>query len=302
MRPPEPKPPEPKPAAPLEPPRIAPDKVVTASPQAPIAMPEPKPKAPEPLEAMVAPPPTAPRSQVDSRIFQDCPDCPAMVKIPGGSFMMGAAQGDPSAAPQHKATVAPFALGRYPVTVAEWRACTADKGCSSLPKMHEFTDQTPVHNISWDDARQYIAWISKKTGKKYRLPSETEWEYAARAGTTTRYWWGDEVGTFLANCSDCGGKQKDLAPLPVGSFKPNPFGLHDMSGGVSQWTADCWFPNYHGAPSDGSPRDKRGCQERVLRGGSFRNDRTTIASSSRNHYDASVRYLDHGFRVARGLD
>jgi formylglycine-generating enzyme required for sulfatase activity len=168
--------------------------------------------------------------------------------------------------------------------------------------MANANDRTPVHNLSWDDAQQYVLWVSRSTGEKYRLPTEAEWEYAARAHTSTRYWWGDAVGTMLANCSDCGGSQDGRTPLPVGSFKPNAFGLHDIHGGVAQWVADCWFANYQGAPSDASARDQKNCQKRVLRGGSFRTDRETITASARGSYDSSVRYIAHGFRVARDLN
>jgi len=215
---------------------------------------------------------------------------------------MGQAKGDPSAAPQHPVTVRAFVIGQYPVTVGEWKACVAAGGCSFTPRMANAADRTPVHNISWDDAQQYLLWVSRLTGEKYRLPTEAEWEYAARAHTSTRYWWGDTVGTMLANCSDCGGNQDARTPLPVGSFKPNSFGLHDIHGGVAQWVADCWFPNYQGAPADASARDQKNCQKRVLRGGSFRSDRESITASARGNYDSSVRYIAHGFRVARDLN
>jgi formylglycine-generating enzyme required for sulfatase activity len=159
-----------------------------------------------------------------------------------------------------------------------------------------------MHNLSWDDAQQYVAWLSKKTGRHYRLPTEAEWEYAARGNTATRYWWGDQVGIGLANCSDCGGQQDKLRPLPINMFKANPFGLLGVSGGVSQWVADCWLPNYNAAPSDGSARDRAHCEQHVLRGGSFRNDRNNITVAVRNYYDTSVRYVGNGFRVAADLE
>jgi formylglycine-generating enzyme required for sulfatase activity len=249
--------------------------------------------------AYMAPLPTVDRK---GQAFQDCADCPVVVRIPGGSFTMGQAKGDSSTAPQHTVTVRAFAIGQYPVTVGEWKACVAGGGCSFTPRMVNADDRTPVHNVSWDDAQQYILWVSRLTGEKYRLPTEAEWEYAARAHTSTRYWWGDNIGTMLANCSNCGGSQDARTPLPVGSFKPNPFGLHDIHGGVAQWVADCWFPNYQGAPADASARDQKNCQKRVLRGGSFRTDRETITASARGNYDSSVRYIAHGFRVARDLN
>jgi formylglycine-generating enzyme required for sulfatase activity len=159
----------------------------------------------------------------------------------------------------------------------------------------------PVHNVSWDDAAQFIAWLSRAAGQKYRLPSEAVWEYAARAGTTSRYWWGELIGVNLANCLDCGGPQNPKAPMAIDLYKPNPFGLIDMLGGVDQWVADCWFPNYAGAPVDGEPHDLKGCDKRVLRGGSFRTDHEEVAATARNSYDQSVRYQPNGFRVARDL-
>jgi formylglycine-generating enzyme required for sulfatase activity len=268
-------------------------------------------------QAMGAPPPADPsRAVPDTKVaaagavappkvdrgeqstFQDCSTCPVMVKVPGGSFTMGQASDDPSAAPAHKVTLRPFAIGQHAITVAEWKACTADGGCSFMPRMVKAGDTTPVHNISWDDAQRYVVWLSLKSGRHYRLPSEAEWEYAARGNTTTRYWWGNEVGVALANCRDCGGSQDRATPLPVQSFKPNPFGLYDVSGGVAQWVADCWFPNYQGAASDGTARDQKNCQQRVLRGGSFRAEHNGITVAARNYYDASVRYIEHGFRVA----
>ena len=264
----------------------------------------PESKVPEPRAIAALPqpvaPPTAPAS--GERYFQDCPTCPWMVRLPAGTFIMGQGSRDSAAIPVHRVTLRSFALSQYPVTVDEWRTCNADGGCSPLPRMAAVEDRTPVHNVAWDDAQQYIAWLTRKTGRAYRLPSEAEWEYAARAGTQTRYWWGDQVGVAQANCADCGGTQDPRVPLPVDAFPPNAFGLHGMAGGVAQWTADCWVANYHGAPADGTARDARGCQKRVLRGGSFRSGRDDILPVARNFYDAPVRYQANGFRVARNLD
>jgi formylglycine-generating enzyme required for sulfatase activity len=294
----------------------APPKLAAAiTPPPPVSAPAP---AIEPARTAVPAPITRdpPRSAPETRVatagavappkidrgeqmtFQDCSTCPMMVKVPAGSFTMGQASDDPSAVPAHKVTLHPYAVGQHAVTVAEWKACTADGGCTFMPRMVKASDSTPVHNISWDDAQRYVVWLSLKSGRHYRLPSEAEWEYAARGNTVTRYWWGNDVGMALANCRDCGGNQDRATPSPVGSFKPNPFGLYDVHGGVAQWTADCWFPNYQGASSDGSARDQKNCQQRVLRGGSFRTDRNGITATTRNYYDASVRYIEHGFRVA----
>jgi formylglycine-generating enzyme required for sulfatase activity len=272
----------------------------------PVPVPLPRPAPPIVTAAngpIISVPSTPPRGQAgDAKGFQDCPACPRMIRIPAGNFMMGLGAREPESLPPHRVEVRGFALGQTPVTVAEWKACVAAKGCSFLPRMRVADDRTPVHNVSWEDIGQYMAWLSITTGHAYRLPSEAEWEYAARAGTTTRYWWGDSVGMSLANCSDCGGVQDQYGPLPADALPPNPFGLYDMLGGVSEWTADCWFPNYRGAPSDATPRDAKSCEKRVLRGGSFRAGHDEIAVTYRSNYDAPVRYLVNGFRVARDLE
>ena len=233
--------------------------------------------------------------------FRDCPTCPTMINIPAGTFVMGLASKDSAARPPHKVSVPAFALQQSPVTVADWKACTADHGCGPAPHMAAADDTTPLYNASWDDAQQYIAWLSRVSGQAYRLPSEAEWEYAARAGTTTRFSWGEQAGTGLANCTDCGGAQDPHMPAHAQRFRPNPFGLYGMAGGVSQWVQDCWAANYAGAPVDGSARESRACQQRVLRGGSFRSTHEDITPTSRNRYDAPVRYLANGFRVARNV-
>jgi formylglycine-generating enzyme required for sulfatase activity len=241
----------------------------------------------------------APATPIDKATFQECSDCPTMVQIAAGSFSMGQS-GDSTAMPIHRVAIRRFALGQRPITVAEWKACVADGGCTSV-RLPDASDRASMHNLSWDDAQQYVAWLSKKTGHSYRLPTEAEWEYAARANTQTRYWWGDQVGIGLANCTDCGGDQDKSRPLPADSYKPNPFGLLGVHGGVSQWVTDCWFPNYDGAPTDGSARDRKSCDRHVLRGGSFRNDRNNVTAAVRNYYDTSVRYPGNGFRVAADL-
>ncbi len=141
--------------------------------------------------------------------------------------------------------VEPFALGRFPVTIGEWKQCVAAKACNYQPTGD---DDMPVYNVSWNDAQQYLAWLSNLTNRKYRLPSEAEWEYAARAGANTKYWWGDQLVAGMANCKDCGDTSDQRRPMKTASFVPNPFGLYDMTGGVSQWVADCWHKDYQGAP------------------------------------------------------
>jgi formylglycine-generating enzyme required for sulfatase activity len=243
---------------------------------------------------------TMPLSTTGQPRFKECTNCPVMVPIPEGSFSMGQ-NGDSTAMPVHRVTVHAFALAQRPVTIVEWKACVDDRGCQSA-RVTDDRDDASMHNLSWDDAQQYVAWLSRRTGHRYRLPTEAEWEYAARGNTATRYWWGDQIGIGLANCADCGGEQDKSRPLPADAFKPNPFGLLGVGGGVSQWVADCWLPNYGGAPSDGSARDRANCEQHVLRGGSFRNDHNNVTVAVRNYYDTSVRYIGNGFRVAADLE
>ena len=235
--------------------------------------------------------------------LKDCEDCPELVRIPAGSFVMGSKDGHWSESPAHRVTIAePFALGKYEVTVGQWQACVDAGACQSMPAMQGVSASSPVHNVSWNEVQDYLKWLSEVSGESYRLPTEAEWEYAARAGTKTRYWWGEGIGVSNANCEDCGGDWDRKTPAQVGGFAANPFGLHDMNGGVMEWVADCWSQDYEGAPGDGSAQQSGDCGQRVLRGGSWRNDQTYATVSSRLSYDASVRYYTNGFRVARDLN
>ncbi len=294
-------------ARPEEPRPQADTKVASLPPVLSLLEPQRDPAKAAALRTPAAPaapaPPAAPsKGAAEARTLQDCPTCPRLAVLSGGSFIMGQGTRDPAAMPPHPVAVRPFAIGLYPVTVGDWRACLAEDKCDSMPRMAEVEDRTPVHNVSWNNAQNFVAWLRQKTGKKYRLPSEAEWEYAARGGTATRYWWGDQVGVARANCVDCGGQQDARRPLPVDALPANPFGLYHMLGGVAQWTEDCWFPDYRGAPADGTAREAPACMKRVLRGGSFRAGQDDITATSRNNYDASVRYIVNGFRVARDVD
>jgi formylglycine-generating enzyme required for sulfatase activity/class 3 adenylate cyclase len=240
------------------------------------------------------PPPVTPEPTAAATSFRDCQRCPEMVRLPNGTFTMGSNE-DATEKPLHHVAISAFAIGRHPVTIGEWRACVSATACKYQPSGD---DDLPVFNVSWDDAQQYVAWLAKATGRPYRLPSESEWEYAARGGTTTAYWWGANFLPGTANCKGCGDPYDPAKPVKVRMFKANGFGLHDMAGGVNQWVADCWHRSYQGAPNNGSAWDTPNCRERVLRGGSWRNDPGEIRVASRASYEGSVRYPAHGFRVA----
>ena len=207
------------------------------------------------------------------------PPLPPLVEIPAGSFRMGSEKDDYSK-PVHPVTFAQsFSLGATEVTFREWDACLADGGCDYRPADQGWgREMRPVINVSWQDAQAYVAWLSQRTGKTCRLPSEAEWEYAARAGTTTEYALpapdgSDDIkGKALANCADCGSQWDLKQTAPVGQFAANAWGLRDMHGNVFEWVEDCFHGNYDNAPDDGRAwREENGgdCTCRVLRGGSW---------------------------------
>jgi formylglycine-generating enzyme required for sulfatase activity len=234
-------------------------------------------------------------------VFRDCPDCGEMVVVPAGEFDMGSAD-NPTEAPQHHVAIAsPFAIGRREVTFAEWDLCVAASVCKYSPGDHGWgRGNRPVIDVSWDDVKFFIAWLSQKTGHPYRLPTEAEWEYAARAGTTSPFWWGRDAGVGHAKCEDCGGDPARQT-VPTGSFRPNAFGLYDTTGNAAEWVQDCWNPSYRGAPANGSAWTAGDCSLRVLRGGSFANKATAGRSAARFRYDEDIRYYANGFRLARDL-
>jgi formylglycine-generating enzyme required for sulfatase activity len=261
---------------------------------------------PKPAPPVVAKPGPAPaRAPVvahGTEGSQDCDDCPEMVTVQPGSFVMGDNHGDRSEKPAHRVTISkPYAIGEYEVTLAQWNACVQAEACRPVTSTTGSPDKSPARDISWTDAQRYVRWLSAQTGQNYRLPTEAEWEYAARAGTGSRYWWGEKMQAGKANCKGCGGDWNNDAPANVDALPPNPFGLYGMNGGVWEWVEDCWHKDYDGAPTDGSAWTSADCRENVIRGGAWRNDSTYAHSASRFTYDTAVRYILNGFRVAKTL-
>ena len=257
-------------------------------------------------------------SKAAGRTFRDCATCPEMTVVPAGRFKMGAnnpAFEKRNEKPLHDVTLAkPFAVGRFEVTFDQWEACFKDKGCARYsPKDEDWgRGRRPVIRVNWVDAITYVEWLKQKTGKPYRLLTEAEWEYAARGGTKTLFSTGDVLTTFQANVDgqrgfNNGPKGTRLAETqPVGSYKPNAFGLYDMHGNVWEWVADCYHKNYEEASPTGKARTlpARGhrCHRRVLRGGSFNRNAQFARSAHRYSQSASIRSRETGFRVARDLD
>ena len=265
-------------------------------------------------------------------VFSDCARCPEMVVVPAGSFMMGSPASEEgrreNEGPRHRVTIGtPFAVGVYEVTFAEWDACVAAGGCGGYRPPDEGWGRgsRPVINVSWRDAQRYVAWLSEQTGEPYRLLSEAEWEFVARAGSTAARYWGERGSQ---QCRHANGFDQDLArtdqgrvwmeefdwanpvpcsdgyawTAPVGSYRPSPFGLYDILGNVIEWTEDCWNPGYSGAPVDGRAWESGECLRRVVRGGSWVGDPGYIRSARR--HSLGVGYSDDsaGFRVARSVN
>ena len=275
--------------------------------------------------------------------WRDCEQCPEMVVVPPGSFEMGAPPDEEdrrdSEGPVHRVTIArPLAVGVYEVTFDEWDACARAGGCRGRPDDRGWGRATrPVVNVSWKDAKVYVEWLSAVTGKAYRLLSEAEWEYVARAGTRGPFHFDGATSTARAEAATGethrpSSEEEDAAragtrdPIPlddlisparanyavlgsyrrksvaVGSFPGNAFGLHDVHGNVWEWVEDCWHADYTGAPSDGSAWTTGGdCSVRVLRGGSWSNAPGILRSAFRFKYSSELRSGDFGFRVARTL-
>lgn len=279
---------------------------------------------------------------------RDCAYCPEMVAIPAGRFVMGAAPSEEErtslpeefrnrSQPQRSVSVKRFAAGRFEVTRGEYRVFAqatgrSGEGCFVWGRADFETDPAkswrnpgfaqddahPVTCVSWEDATAYVTWLSQHTGRKYRLLTEAEWEYAARAGTATTRYWGEDAGAtcnyangadrstaarvpgaadwYLADCDD-----RHAYTAPVGSFRPNAFGLHDMLGNVEEWTQDCWGANFSGAPTDGSAVAAGDCSLRAVRGGSWIDSPIGVPAAYRVGSHVTIRVSRRGFRVAADL-
>lgn len=237
-------------------------------------------------------------ARLPGETFRECPECPEMIVVPAGDFSMGSAENHLERPIHHVKIPRPFAIGRREVTFAEWDQCVAAGTCRHNPSDRGWgRGDHPVIDLSWDDAQAYLSWLSQKTGRKYRLPTEAEWEYAARAGTTSPFWWGRDAKEGAANCVGCGPGAQPRT-VAAASFRPNAFGLYDTSGNAAEWVEDCWNDNYNAAPKDGSAWTSGQCNLRVLRGGSFANNASLARSAARFRYDKDVRYFANGFRVA----
>ena len=315
--------PQPPPASvQLSPPVVQQLPVIASVPQPPPTKVEPPPQTAQlqsvPLAAQppfVPIPSTGERALQPGNSFRECGNCPEMVVVPAGSFIMGSPETEigrgGNEGPQHKVIFAyRFAVGRFSVTFDEWDACVADGGCNgySPPNQGWGRGRRPVINVSWNDVKTYLAWLAQKTAKSYQLRSEAEREYVTRAGTTTPFWWGSSISTTQANYKgteiygDDGvrGEFRDQS-LPVDSFDPNPWGLYQVHGNVSEWTEDCRHDNYIDAPTDGSAWIAPNCNQHVRRGGSIGSPPSVLRSASRLFSRPTDAYPFLGFRVARTL-
>ena len=252
--------------------------------------------------------------------FRDCDDhCPEMASIPPGKFFMGSGPSEKDAKvneePRHAVEISySFAVGAYEVTLAEWEACVNEGGCSSIPlDRHDGSrdGKRPVTHVTWHEAKTYTDWLSGRTGMDYRLPSESEWEYVARANTTTLYHTGQSITSEQANFDGrydwrrSGVLTADIymgRTLEVGSLEGNAFGLYDIHGNASEWTLDCYNSHYNGAPEDGRARGTGNCARRVVRGGSWKDKPLDIRSARRHANVPDERSSKIGFRVMRTFE
>ncbi|MGJ3260340.1 MAG: formylglycine-generating enzyme family protein [Rhodospirillales bacterium] len=235
-------------------------------------------------------------------MFRDCEACPEMVVVPAGLFVMGSKKHDSEKPVRIVRVRKPFAIGRFETTFENWQACLDAGGCTHDPDDHDWGKvRKPVINVSHENVKNYAAWLTKTTGHTYRLPSEAEWEYAARAGTKSNYWFGDMVGENQVNCRKCGSPWSGIGSAPIGSFEPNPWGLYDVHGNAFEWVEDCWHENYEGAPKGLEPWVEQDCQFRVIRGGSWYYYSRMARAANRQKNPGVVKSYWLSFRLVREL-
>lgn len=248
----------------------------------------------------------AERALASGQDFRECAkDCPVMVVVPAGIFLMGSRDTERgrrrNEGPQQQINIArQYAVSKYPVTFADWDACTAVGGCPKALDSGFGRGPKPVINVTWEQANEYVAWLSLMTGRAYRLLSEAEFEFAARAGTATAFPWGDDLVTGKANCVGCS-QLASPGTTSVGQFSPNAFGLFDMHGNVGQWVEDCYFDNLAGVPLDGKARTANECERHAIRGGGWDSGPAGVRSAARSFGTLPRRDFNIGFRVARSL-
>jgi len=268
--------------------------------------PEPEPVAvPDPVPEPVVEPEPVFVDKAD--IFRDSLKVggrgPTMIAAPSGTFSMGGTSSVVSAdeVPRHEVTVKSFAVGVYEVTFAEYYKFAAVSGRKKPNNNGWDIKNHPVVDVSWDDAYAYTRWLSQQTGKRYRLLSESEWEYVARAGSTSSFWWGTKPGTGNAHCFDCKSDYNTSKPAKIGTYKPNLFGLYDTAGNVFEWVHDCYHRNYQDAPTDGSVWEGGDCDVRIVRGGAYRSPANSMRAENREKFKSDKGQYNVGFRVARDL-
>lgn len=255
------------------------------------------------LTAVTPPAAASDAAPAPQPLMQDCAVCPVMVAVPAGRFTLGDAR-VPDAAPRGAEITRPFAIARGEITWRQWEACVAEGGCRGGQRDHGWgRGDRPVINVTLADAEAYAVWLSRRTGHRYRLPSEVEWEWAARAGSTSLYPWGEAMRPGLANCRGCDGPVVEHGgTVPTGAYPANAWGLTEMNGNLWEMTADCWTPG--GAPAGRQQpwQPDPGCRDRVMRGGAWYYVPLLAASAARARNAADVWSYVVGFRVARELD
>ena len=248
-----------------------------------------------------APAVAAPKQKEFSDALKDGGKGPEMVWIPAGTFKMGSPGSSINAdeRPEHTVTLKKFAMSKYEITFTDYEKFAKATGRKMPDNQYMDKETTPVFFVSWDDAYNYVKWLSDQTGKKYRLPSEAQWEYAASGGKNTPFWWGFNEEPGKAHCFTCDTQLDPRKPAKIGSFDPNQFGLYDTAGNVAEWVHDCWHEDYKGAPDDGSVWEGGDCTQRIARGGSFISPEQSIRTAKRDKFKSDSGYDHIGIRIVR---